>query len=368
MIMSNSLLYQIALTLIPGIGCVHARNLLEHFTVEEIFKAKAAALKRVEGLGALRVKQILEFKDFATAEKEVAFIEKHKIQPLFIQSEHYPKRLLNCYDAPILLYYKGNADLNHPRIVAVVGSRSNTDYGKYTTEVFIEKLSAAGVLVVSGLAYGIDSIAHKACLKNNIPTVGVLAHGLDKIYPYHHTDMAYEMIQNGGLLTEFRKGTPPDKFNFPSRNRIVAGMSDATVVIETDVKGGSMITAELANSYNRDVFAFPGRVTDKKSAGCNDLIKTNKAILLTDATQLLETLNWSDAEKPKKKHTRELFIHLTEDEKAIIDVLKSGEAISIDEIHLRSGLSYSKVAASMLNLEMQYIIQALPGKMYKLLD
>ena len=192
--------------------------------------------------------------------------------------------MLNCYDSPTLLYYKGEADLNGDKIVAIIGTRNHTDYGKQITEQLVEELTEQNVVVVSGLAYGIDAIAHKAAVKNNLPTVGVLAHGLDQVYPPQHTGLAKEMLKaGGGLLTEFRSKSKPDKHNFPTRNRVVAGMSDATIVIETGIKGGSMITAELANNYNKDVFAFPGKVTDTKSAGCNYLIKNNKAILLTDA-------------------------------------------------------------------------------------
>lgn len=365
--MNNPLLYQIALTLIPHIGCVQARNLLEHFDPEDIFKAKISTLEKIEGLGTIRATSIKNFAGFERAEKEIAFIEKYKIQPLFIRDAAYPQRLLHCYDAPVMLYYRGNADLNQSKIVAIVGSRTHTDYGKAAAETFIEELGGADILVISGLAYGIDAVAHKASLKNNITTVGVLAHGLDKIYPASHADMAREMLRQGGLLTEFKTQTKPDRHHFPSRNRIVAGMSDATIVVETDVKGGSMITAELANGYNKDVFAFPGKTTDKKSAGCNYLIKNNKAALLTDAQQLIETMGWATAKKENKKKSRELFITLTAEEKVIISLLKEKEKVSIDEMNLLSGLSSSTVAAAILNLEMQQVICSLPGKQYKLL-
>lgn len=365
--MKNDLLYQIALTLIPNIGCVHARLLLQNMSAEEIFKSKTSLLQKIEGLGEVRVRSIFNFKDFSRAEKEIGFIEKYKITPLFISHKNYPQRLLNCYDPPTILYYRGNADLNTSRIIAVVGSRMHTDYGKSLTDKMVEDLADSGVLIVSGLAYGIDAVAHKAALKNSLPTVGVLAHGLDKIYPAENTSMAKEMVKHGGLLTEFMTQTKPDRHNFPSRNRIVAGMSDATIVIETDIKGGSLITAELANGYNKDVFAIPGKTTDKKSSGCNHLIKSNKAILLTDAQQLLETMGWDDTKKPQKKKNRELFIELTKDEKIIVDLLNDEGQLGIDEINFRSGLSSSAVAVAILNLEMQNVIQTLPGKIYKLL-
>ncbi|MFT3903421.1 MAG: DNA-processing protein DprA [Niabella sp.] len=365
--MDGDLLYRIALTMIPQIGCVQANNLLKYFGAKEIFSTKKSALMKIEGLGEVRANSIVGFKDFKDAEKEISFIEKYKIRPLFITDEDYPQRLTHCYDAPTLLYYKGSANLNSEKIVAVIGTREHTEYGKTVTEKLVEDLTASGALVVSGLAYGIDSLAHRAALKNRLDTIGVLAHGLDKIYPSAHTSLAKEMVLHGGLLTEFRANTRPDKHNFPSRNRIVAGMSDATIVIETGIKGGSMITAELADGYNRDVFALPGRITDKKSGGCNYLIKSNKAMLLTDAAQLLEVMGWETKGRPTKKKQRELFINLLPEEKMIFDLLQTKEQMAIDEINLLSGLSSSAIAAAMLSLELQQIVQALPGKMYKLL-
>jgi DNA processing protein len=217
------------------------------------------------------------------------------------------------------------------------------------------------------MAYGVDAMAHKAALKNDLQTIGVLAHGLDQIYPRDHSHLAKDMIKNGGLLTEYKSNTKPDKHNFPIRNRIVSGMSDAVIVIETGIKGGSMITAELANGYNKDVFAFPGKVTDNKSAGCNYLIRNNKAMLLTDAEELIEAMGWEEAKsRNEKRSQRELFIELSKDEKIVIDILKEKETVHIDEINLRSGLSSSAIAAAILNLELQGVINSKPGKMYNL--
>lgn len=365
--MTNDLLYQISLTLVPNIGPVQAKILTEHFgNAEDIFKASKKELGNIEGIGEVRAKCIKMFDDFSFAEKEIAFVEKYKIQTLFLKDKNYPKRLLNCYDSPTLLYYRGNADVNSSKIINIIGTRNNTDYGRQVTEELITELQNFHVLIVSGLAYGIDVIAHKAAVQNNLPTIGVLAHGLDIIYPSAHASLAKQMLLNGGLLTEFKKETLPDKHNFPRRNRIVAGMSDATIVIETAIKGGSMITAELANGYNRDVFAFPGKVTDAKSAGCNHLIKNNKAILLTDATYLIEMLGWN-TKKSKPKKQKELFITLSSEEQVLVDILKEKETAHIDEIFLRSGLTSSTVAAAMLNLEFQNVVASLPGKMYKLL-
>jgi DNA processing protein len=367
--MSDRLLYQIALTLIPNIGPVQAKILLQHFSPEEIFKAKKTSLEKIEGIGGVRANNIKAFENFALVKDEISFIEKYKISPLFITDARYPQRLLNCYDSPTLLYYRGEADLNASKIISVIGTRSNTDYGKHITELLIKELASLNIVIASGLAYGIDVIAHKAALKNNLSTVGVLAHGLDQIYPLQHAGLAKEMAKSGGgLLTEFRSNTKPDKHNFPIRNRIVAGMSDATVVIETGIKGGSIITAELANGYNKDVFAVPGRTTDSKSAGCNHLIKSNKAVLLTNAKELIEFMGWEEkTKKPFAKKQRELFIELTSDEKMLINILEKKESIHIDELNMKSGLTSSAVAAAILSLELQNVIVSQPGKLYKLL-
>ena len=365
--MNNDLLYQVALTLIPNIGPVQSRILIEQFgDAESIFKAKLKTLGSIDSIGEVRANNIKEFDNFTEAEKGIEFIEKYKIQPLFIKDKNYPQRLLRCYDAPTMLYYRGNADLNTAKIISIIGTRNNTDYGKQVTEKLVADLQEQNVLILSGLAFGIDSIAHKAAIQNNLPTVGVLAHGLDTIYPSQHKSLAKEMLQNGGLLTEFSQKTKPDKHNFPRRNRIVAGMADATIVVETAIKGGSMITAELAHNYNRDVFAFPGKTTDSKSAGCNYLIKHDKAFLLTDAQQLMEAMKWQQ-KKAKPKAQKELFIELSADEKIIINILREKDSVHIDELFLRSGLSSSSVAGAMLNLELQNAISSLPGKMYKLL-
>ncbi|HEX7904091.1 MAG TPA: DNA-processing protein DprA [Chitinophagaceae bacterium] len=366
--MQNDLLYQIALSLTPNIGPVQAKILIEQLgSAEAIFKTKATQLKSIEGIGEIRANSIKGFSKFAEAEDEIKFIEKYNIVPLFITDKNYPQRLLNCYDSPELLYYKGNADLNTSKIVSIVGTRNHTDYGKQLTEKLVKELAEQHVLVVSGLAYGIDAIAHKAALKNNLQTVGVLAHGLDQIYPTHHSSLAKDMIKEGGLLTEFRSRTNPDKHNFPTRNRIVAGMSDATIVIETGIKGGSMITAELANSYNKDVFAFPGKITDSKSVGCNFLIKSNKATLLTEAKELVELMGWEEkSRKSTARAQKEFFIELSQEEKIVINILKEKDGVHIDELNYKSGLSSSAVAAAMLNLELQNVILSLPGKIYQL--
>lgn len=365
--MHNDLLYQIALTLVPNIGDVHAKALVNHYgSAQAVFKAKKKDLDNMEGIGIVRAKSIKEFTDFTSSEEEIKFLEKYKITPLFITDENYPKRLLNCYDSPALLYYRGNADLNTSRIVSVVGTRNNSDYGKSVCEKLIEELKSENVLIASGLAFGIDTIAHKAALKQNLQTVAVLAHGLDRLYPPQNKTLAKQITEQGGLLTEFISNTSPDKQNFPRRNRIVAGMCDALIVIESSKKGGSLITAELGNSYNKDVFAIPGRTNDLKSEGCNYLIKNNKAALINSAADFLEMMGWAAVPKSAAKKQRALFIELAPNEKIIVDILQQQESIQIDELYLKSGLSSSAVASALLMLEMQQVIIALPGKLYKL--
>lgn len=365
--MNNDLLYQIALTLVPNIGDIHAKALIQIFgSAAAVFRAPMKRLELVDGIGSVRAGCIKTFTNFSACEAEITFIEKYKITPLFISDEHYPKRLLHAYDSPILLYYRGNADLNKKNIVSIVGTRNHSEYGKQQCEKLVEALKEEDILVVSGLAFGLDTIAHKAAIKSNIPTVGVVAHGLDRIYPAQNKMLAKQMIANGGLLTDFTSGTIPDKQNFPKRNRIVAGICDALVVVESGLKGGSMITAELANSYNKDVFAFPGRATDAKSEGCNFLIKNNKAALISGASDLLDLMNWIPKEQIKQKKQRELFIELSPEEKKVADIIQQQECIQIDELYLKSGLSSSTVAAALLQLEMNGVIDSIPGKRYKL--
>jgi len=367
--MNNELLYHIALTMVPNIGPVQAKMLVNRLgSARAVFTAPLETLQKIENIGQTKAAAIRSFRNFESVEKEMAFIQRYGIQPILYTDKAYPQRLLNCYDSPLLLYYKGTADLNNPKVVAIVGTRINTAYGRFATEKLITDLARLDVLVISGLAHGIDAIAHRSALKNRLPTVGVLAHGLDQVYPEDHAELAHEMIAcGGGLLTEFRSRTDPDRYQFPSRNRLVAGMSDATIVIETGVKGGSMITAELANGYNRDVFALPGKITDPASAGCNHLISSNKACLISSAANLLETMNWGAGSGPARKTQREIFIELTPHEQILIDLLRGREDVHIDEINLKSGLSNSSVAAAILNMELQNVIFAKPGKRYALI-
>lgn len=365
--LSSELLYQLALTLVPNIGDVHTKVLVNYFgNAKDVFSAKKKDLEALEGIGTIRASSIKSFNDFIRAESELKFVEKYKIIPLFFTDKNYPQRLLNCIDGPAMLYYKGNASLNASKIVAIVGTRNNNEYGKTICEKLVEELATEDVMIVSGLAFGIDSIAHKGAIKHGLKTVGVLAHGLDRVYPSQNSNLAKQMVETGGLLTEFMSETIPDRQNFPSRNRIVAGISDAIVVVESGIKGGSLITADLANGYNKDVFAFPGRVNDGKSEGCNLLIKNNKAGLITCGDDILENMGWKKKKNVTPKKQRELFIELTGDEKNVVNILQTQEQVHIDELYIKSKLSSSAVAAALLMLEMQNIVTSMPGKMYKL--
>ncbi|HEY8389202.1 MAG TPA: DNA-processing protein DprA [Parasegetibacter sp.] len=365
----NQLLYEMAITEVPLIGPVQTKLLAQHFgDAESVFRAKRSELEKLEGIGKARANAIKSFKNFRQFENDIHFIETYKIKPLFITNANYPQRLLHCYDPPSLLYYKGEADLNSSRIIGVIGTRKSSAYGRKLTESLIEELAAHNVIVVSGLALGIDVIAHRACLKYNVPTVGILAHGLDSIYPPEHKDIARKMqASGGGLLTEFRKGVKADKHHFPSRNRIVAGICDGLVVVETGIKGGSMITADLAIGYNRDVFAFPGRTTDAQSQGCNLLIKSNKALLVQSPADILGFLGWETKAVQPGSETpqRALFPDLTDEEMKVINLLEKNETSSVDQIYLQSGLSQSSAARVLLSLELKGLVRCLPGKIYE---
>lgn len=362
-----SLLHQVALTYLKNIGPTLAKALIVHFgSPENIFDSPVVKLLKVAGIGEKTVKQ-LDFKDaLISAEAELKFIEKNGIEVLFYTDAGYPKRLKNCHDSPVLLYAKGNANLNTQRIISIVGTRNATDYGKNLCRQLIDDLKLHNVLVVSGLALGIDVAVHKECLKTNTPTIGVLGHGLDKIYPGQNRLIAEKMLENGGLLSEYPSGTMPHRENFPQRNRIVAGMADATIVVEASVKGGALITAEIANSYNRDVFAFPGRIGDEFSEGCNFLIRNNKAALLTGAADLAYILGWdkAGAVKPAVEQLS-LPIDLSADERLIFEMIQQNNGpLAIDDLGLKTNMATSQLAMNLLNMEIQGYIRSLPGKIY----
>jgi len=360
-----SLLHQIALTLIPNVGHVLAKSLLAEFgTAEAVFRADKKQLLNIDGIGEVIAGHILGNNAVQLATLQLESLRKANIEALFYTDDRYPQRLKNCYDSPVILYYRGTADLNHPKIVSIVGTRMATPYGLSICKQLAEVLQPYDVLIVSGLAYGIDVAAHKESLRCGIPTVGVLGHGLDRLYPSAHRHTANEMLGKGGLLTEFPLSTAADKENFPKRNRIIAGLADVTIVVQAALKGGALITAEIANSYNRDVFAFPGRITDEFSQGCNFLIKTNRAGLLNHAKDLVYYMGWELQNKKQGLQTQ-IPLGLSGTEASILSLLGQG-SLRIDELALRTDLAQSKLAVQLLNLEIKGVIVCLPGSVYQL--
>jgi DNA processing protein len=363
----SELLYQIALTMIGGIGDVNAKSLIAYCgSASEVFTQKRGDLLRIPGIGEKLAKSICSSAALLKrAAEEEEFIYKHRIRPMFFTDSDYPTRLRYCIDAPVLLYFRGNGTLNAERIVAIVGTRTPSEYGIAKTIELVRDLSSAGVTVVSGLAYGVDAYAHKAAVDSGLQTIGVLGHGLDRIYPTEHTRLARKMIACGGLLTDFMSGTNPDAVNFPKRNRIVAGICDALVVIESRRTGGSLITATIASSYNRDVFAIPGRAGEPLSEGGNGLIKRNRAGLIESAEDLLEAMQWTDTALPKKKPAQlALALNLSEDERKIMDLLKAKSPLHVDEITYGAKLPVSRVSTLLLQLEFSNLVRSRPGKLY----
>jgi DNA processing protein len=361
----EQLYHEIALSFVPGIGAKTGRVLLEHFgDAGAIFKASLKDIKHIDGIGEVKAKGFRDAEVLKRADEELGYVINNDLDVISLK-HNYPKRLENCIDAPLVMYSKGRPDLDATKIVAIVGTRKNTEYGCKLCEDLVESLrSVDGLLVVSGLALGVDAIAHKKCVQLGVPTVGVLGHGHDRMYPHTHTLLAEQMTANGGVLTEFPSGTVPDKNNFPMRNRIVAGLSDVTVVIESPVSGGALITARMASGYNREVAAYPGRVGDTRSAGCNELIRTNVAALITCADDLLEMMNWKDSKQ--KVVQKQLFLNLSVDEQKVVDLLQTRDSVHADELYHHTGLHSSMLAATLLQLEMQGIVKALPGKYYRM--
>lgn len=370
--MKNEAIYSLALSRIPGLGPVSACNLVKTIgSATSIFENRKELPLVVPGVTEKLVKALDCPEAFMRAEKELLFAEKNHIQCLTFFDERYPSRLRECDDAPLCLFYRGNAELNSLRVVSIVGTRHATPYGEDICHSFVKELaeSCPDILIVSGLAYGIDIYAHRAALQNGFPTVGVLAHGLDRIYPAAHRKTAIAMLEQGGLLTEFMSETNPDRQNFVRRNRIVAGMSDATIVIESAAKGGALITAELAESYHRDCFAFPGRTTDTYSVGCNELIKRNRAALILSAEDFLEAMGWEQTGNALKTNVqRELFPELNEAEETIVRILQgSTDGIQINTLVVESNMPINRVSAILFELEMKGIVRAMAGGIYRLI-
>ncbi len=364
--MKEDLLYKIAITKIAKVGPVTARNLISYCGgVKNVFQANKNKLLKIPGVGEFTISNLLSKNVLIEAEKEIKFIEKNDIQTFFFLDKDYPHRLKHYQDSPILLYYKGVTELNFPRIVAIVGTRKPTVQGKAICEEIVAGLSIYNVLIISGLAYGIDVAAHQKSLDLKIPTIGILGHGLTQIYPSKHNRIAQQMQNCGGILTEFSSEVSVEREHFPMRNRIIAGMCDALVVIETAKKGGSMISAHMANNFSKDVFAVPGRLNDKFSQGCNHLIKTHKASLIESAEDIGYIMRW-DKKSNNKSVQKSLFIEFSEKEQQIINLLENVEDLSIDKLSKETQLNSSKMAVLMLDLEFKGVVKTLPGKRYVL--
>jgi DNA processing protein len=415
--MGNDLLYRMALIRVPGIGAFHAKTLINRFgDARSIFRAGPGSLSTIWGIGDGRVRAITAFSAFDAVEKELAFLEKYRIRPLFFDDPDYPRRLAKTKRSPFLLFYKGTADLNAGRILSVVGTRSPTEYGLRLTDSLIAGLAIPDLVIASGLAYGIDATAHKAALRHHLPTIGILGHGLDQIYPQEHAGLARSMVKAGGLLTQFSIGTKPDQHTFPLRNHIIAAICDALLVIETGARGGSMVTVTEAIGCKKEIFAIPGRVNDKKSIGCNELILQGKATLLTGAEQLLQALQWTEpaasqaspAPPPSRSlpelpfrrsersnhsdgsnhsgrpnHSRSsrqsrvplvpsppspinesLLAALSEKERTLLDLLCSSRGLNLDQLLTMEGPGGREVSLTLLSLELQNLIRRMPGQRY----
>lgn len=365
---NTNLQQQIALTFLHGIGPKKASLLVSKLgSLDAVFKEKYTTLHQLTGIGKTVLKQMKRENALRIAEGHANYIIKHSIKSHFYLDTNYPRRLKQCDDAPLLLYSKGNFDPNPPKVISIVGTRNSTEYGRKLCEEFIQAISDYKIQVISGMAYGIDICAHQLCVKNEIETVGVLGHGLDRLYPSVHQRIAEQMVHKGGLITEFVPGTNPDRENFPMRNRVVAGMADACIVMESKKTGGSLITAQLANDYNRDVFAFPGNIGQQTSEGCNLLIKRDQAHLLMDGNSFLKEMNWDTDEKKTTVAQRSFFVELNDTEKLICELLESTSGEHIDVLSFQMKLPVSTINVQLFHLEMKGLIKSLPGKKYCLI-
>ena len=350
-----------------AIGDILAKKLIVTVgDVAQIFKERSATLQKINGIGNHAIKHLFDAKNILLAEQELAYIKKNNIQYSYFLEDDYPHNLQNCIDSPILLFKDGNINLKNDKIISIVGTRNMTSYGRDFCNKLIEDLAEYNPIIVSGFAYGVDICAHKAAVKNNLQTIAVLAHGFEQIYPKVHKKYINQLNENGGFLTEFWSEEDPLRENFLKRNRIVAGISKATIIIESAAKGGSLVTADIANSYDKDVFAVPGRTTDIYSKGCNNLIKNNQANVLTSSKDIVKMLNWDLNEKPKTIQ-KQLFLELNENEQKIYDLLHEKGQQLLDVISLECNIPIYQLSSILLQMELKEITKPLPGKMFELI-
>ncbi len=364
----NNLLSVLALQHVTNIGDITAKKLISHCgSAEAVFKEKKHNLLKIEGIGNLIINDLFEPIHFKAAEEELHFINSNNISCLYFNEEDYPDKLMHCIDGPVLLFQSGNINLKQQHIISIVGTRKITTQGIAFCENLVEQLTPYNPVIVSGFAYGTDITAHKAALKHNLQTIGCLAHGLNQIYPKVHKKYMAEIENNGGFFTDFWSSDTFDKNNFLKRNRIIAGLSEATIVIESAERGGSLVTADIANSYNRDVFAVPGRTTDSQSIGCNNLIKYQKAQILTNPADIPYVLNWELETSVKTSIQKQLFVELDDQEKSIYNYLKENNKQQLDTIALNCQMPIFKIASLLLNMELKGVIRPLPGKLFELI-
>ncbi len=364
----TELLHLLALTKVEGVGDILAKKLINHCgSAENIFKTKASKLTSIDGIGRNLIQKLKDKSVFEKAASELTYIKNNDIKVCFYQDDNYPERLKHCIDGPILLFYTGTINWNTRKIISIVGTRQITSYGTEFCKKLIEDLAPLNPIIISGFAYGVDIVAHQSAKDNNLQTIGILAHGLNQIYPKTHKKYISKMEQNGGFMTEFWSTSNPEKENFVKRNRIVAGISEATIVIESAEKGGSLITANMANDYNRDVFAVPGRTCDKLSQGCNNLIKTQRAHLLTSAADVLYILNWEIASQARndKVIQKQLFVSLDDDEQKIYDYLQQNGKQLLDIIAIECDFPIFRISSILLNMELKGVVRPLPGKLFE---
>lgn len=364
----KELLYLLILQKAKGIGPINAKKLITHLgSAAAIFKEKKSLIEKINGIGTHIIKDLFNSEKRKKAEKEYDYILSNKIKYHSFQDADYPEKLKHCIDSPILLFYDGNIHLKNQPIISIVGTRKMTSYGKNFIEKLIDGITEYNPIIVSGFAYGVDITAHKAAFENNLQTLAVMANGLDKMYPKTHKKYAHQVLENGGFYTEHWHNEDPLREYFLKRNRIIAGLSEATIIIESANRGGSLVTASIANSYDRDVFAVPGRTTDTFSQGCNSLIRTNRAALLNSAEDLVYLLNWDQKKSKKKVIQRQLFIDLKGDEKTIYDyLLKNGKTL-LDQISLACKIPIYKISGILVNLELQGLVRPLPGKLFEVI-
>ena len=349
-----------------AIGSVLAKKLIVHVgDVQQIFEEKKTTLQKINGVGAHALQHLFDAENLTEAEKELQYITKNNIDYTYFLDDDYPKNLQNCIDSPILLFKDGNIDLSTNKLISIVGTRNMSSYGRDFIQKLIEDLAPHNPIIVSGFAYGVDICAHKEAVKHKLQTIAVLAHGFETIYPKVHKKYINQLNENGGFFTEFWSEEQPLRENFLKRNRIVAGISKATIIVESAEKGGSLVTADIANSYNRDVFALPGRSTDIYSKGCNNLIKQNKAHLLTSADDIVKMLNWDVAQKPKKTIQKQLFVTLTQEEQTIYDYLRTNGKELLDVISLKTQIPLFKLSSILLQMELKGVVKPLAGKQFE---